>query len=184
MANNILFIDTETGGIDPKQSSLLSIGLAVWSNKKIISTKELLIKHDIFKFTPQALKINKIDLSSFMEEALEPKQVVNELLNFLESNFDLTTPITLGGHNTNFDINFLKYFLNKYNIKFDKLFSHRFIDTASILKFLYYAGKIKEDLSSSDKAFKFFNIDIQNRHSALGDAIGTANLFTQLIDIL
>jgi DNA polymerase-3 subunit epsilon len=184
LKNKILFIDTETGGINPTETSLLSIGLVAWSNNQIVDTKEIFIKHDIFKFTPQALKINKIDFLSFIENAIDAKQTIKEIQVFCDENFDNQTPITLGGHNTNFDINYLKHFFKKNNADFENLFSHRFIDTSSILKFLYYANKIESDISSSDKAFEYFDILVDNRHSALSDAIATANLFTKLLEIV
>lgn len=181
--NKILFIDTETGGLSPIESSLLTIGLAVWDNNRIIDSKEIYIKHKLFKITPQAISINKIDLLTFLNYAVEPREAIIQLKEFIIYNFKDELPVTLAGHNTNFDINFIRYFLEENNINFSDYFSHRFIDTASILKYLYYSGKINEDISSSDKAFSYFNINIDNRHSALGDAEGTAKLFTQLLKI-
>ena len=42
MRNRVLFIDTETGGIDPIECSLLSIGIAVWEDGSIIFEDEIL----------------------------------------------------------------------------------------------------------------------------------------------
>lgn len=185
MKKKILFIDTETGGLDPTKASLLSIGLVAWVDGEIVSKKEILIKHDIFNITPEAIRTNKIDLIAFIENAISPANAIEELMNFLNHNFpDYLGKIVLGGHNTNFDINFLKKFLCDYGMNFNDFFTHRFIDTASILKFLYYADKLKEDVSSSDAAFKYFNIEVANRHSALGDSIATARLFSKIIKIV
>ena len=42
-----LFVDTETGGVDPNKHSLLSIGLCLWSVREgIIDKTELFIKHN------------------------------------------------------------------------------------------------------------------------------------------
>ena len=181
----ILFLDTETGGINPKEASILSIGCVVWENGAILDSQEIFIKHDVFKITPSAIAANQIDLVEFVKKAVLPEVAVNQLLLFLNRNFpDFDGNIIVGGHNTNFDINFLREFLLSQNIKFDSYFSHRFIDTASVLKFLYYAGKLPQDISSSDAAFNYFNIEIEKRHSALGDATGTANLFTKLIELI
>ena len=56
-----LFIDTETGGIDPQKHALLSIGLVVWDNGSIIASKEILIKQGDKSITQRSLNINKID---------------------------------------------------------------------------------------------------------------------------
>lgn len=185
MEKKILFIDTETGGIDPNSTSLLSIGLVAWSNGEILDTKEIFIKHEVFKITPEAINLNSINLVNFIKTSVSPEIAFNEISNFINSNFvDSIGNIVIGGHNTNFDINFLKKFLSTQNIEFEDYFSHRFVDTASILKFLYYAELLSKDVSSSDQAFQYFNINIDNRHSALGDAIGTAQLFSKLIQLV
>lgn len=184
MKNKILFIDTETGGLDPSECSLLSIGLVLWYDSNIIDTKEIFIKHDLFKITPDAIKVNQVNLFSFLNYAIEPIFAIQEIQHFCIKHFKEEMPITIGGHNVNFDINFLKHFFKDNNTNFNEYFSHRSIDTASILKYLYFADKIKEDLSSSDKAFNYFNISINKRHSALGDAEGTAKLFTKLLALI
>ncbi|WP_312422553.1 3'-5' exonuclease [Anaerospora hongkongensis] len=185
MKKKILFLDTETGGLDPDVMSLLSIGLVAWESGKIVDTKEIFIKHDVFKITPQAIATNKIDLVHFVEHAISPSDAAQEIVNFIECNYgECLGNVIIGGHNTNFDINFLKKFMSSHKLKFSSFFSHRFVDTSSILKFLYYAGKFSNDISSSDAAFQHFNIYPEKRHSALGDAVATAKLFTELIKIV
>jgi DNA polymerase-3 subunit epsilon len=179
--DKILFIDTETGGLDPNVNSLLSIGFAVWQNFKIIDKTEILINDGKLNVTEQSLKINQIDLESHKKNALYPKDAIQQIKLFLDKHFPVNQKITLAGHNVNFDVNFLKAFLNANNFPFESRFSHRFIDTSSILFYLYLSGKIKERTISSDQAFHFFNIQVDNRHSALGDAIATSKLFTILL---
>lgn len=182
MHKKVLFLDTETGGLNPNDTSLLSIGLVAWNSGEIVDNKEILIKHNIFKLTPQAITTNKINMVDFLQHAVSPQIAADELVAFINNNFkDDMGKVVLGGHNTNFDINFLKKFLSSHKLKFESFFSHRFIDTASILKFLYYAGQLPEDISSSDGAFQYFKIEVEKRHSALGDAIATAKLFNELI---
>ena len=38
----LLFIDTETGGVNEKENSLLSIALICWENKKVLDKTEFL----------------------------------------------------------------------------------------------------------------------------------------------
>jgi DNA polymerase III epsilon subunit-like protein len=180
-ADKILFVDTETGGVDPLNDSLLSIGLVVWKAFNIIDYKEILINDGVLNVTSEALKINGINLDEHKKHALTSKEAIHELDKFLLSHFRQNEKVTIGGHNVNFDVNFLKTFLlhNKYD--FHKRFSHRFVDTATILYYLYLSGKLKQKTISSQEAFEFFGIEIKNRHSALGDAIATAELFSILL---
>ena len=183
MKDRILFIDTETGGIDPYKNSLLSIGLVVWCDYKIIDSIEVLINDGVLDVTQKALEINKINLEEHKRNSVTPKKAIKEILFFLKKNFEEKQKITLAGHNVNFDVNFFRVFLTKNNIDFHKFFSHRFVDTSSILYYLYLAGKIKNKTISSQEAFDLFGIHISERHTALGDAIATAKLFTRLLSM-
>ncbi len=181
--NKILFIDTETGGLDPLSHSILSVAFTVWENGKIFNSKEFLINDGILNVSEKALEINKIDISEHSRIALKSEIAVLEIENFLNQNFNLDEKIILCGHNILFDINFFKTFWIKNGNDYNKRFSHRYVDTASLLFFLSITNKLPEDLTSSQKAFDFFNIKIDKRHSALGDVVATAELFNHLLEL-
>ncbi len=90
----------------------------------------------------------------------------------------------LAGHNVHFDIAFLKAFFSANRKDFSEFFSHRVIDTSSILHYLYLAGKLKQKAVSSDEAFQLFDIEVEGRHTALGDALATAKLFSKLLTMI
>lgn len=189
MKNNIgerlLFIDTETGGIDPTKHTLLSIGLVVWdSTKGILDSKEILIKSDEYIITKEAQRINRFERDPHELTALPPKKAIERIIDFNSNWFDLNMLVPLAGHNTQFDVSFIKTFLKENNRSYNEIFSHRIIDTYTLLRSLYYAGKITDDISSSAQAFKYFNIKVENRHSAQGDAIATAELFEKLLKLM
>ena len=70
----LIFLDTETGGVDPRANSLLSIGLVIWENKKIITEKEFLVKEKNYNVTAQAMEINKINLDELKKKGLEKSE--------------------------------------------------------------------------------------------------------------
>jgi DNA polymerase III subunit epsilon len=183
MDDKILFIDTETGGLNPSEHSLLSIALVVWQDLKIIDSIELYINDGVLNVTKQAIEINKIDIEKHKKNSITPIQAIKKIKDFLNKHFiDLVdSKITLAGHNVNFDVNFLRFFLDKNNESFSAYFSHRFVDTSSILYYLFLSGKLKYKALSSNEAFQLFKIKIEHRHTALGDAVATAELFTRLI---
>jgi DNA polymerase III subunit epsilon len=182
--DKIVFIDTETGGLDPMQNSLLSIALVIWQEFEIIDSTEILIDDGVLNVSKKALEINKIDLVEHKAKALVATDAINKVDEFFSKHFGSEEKITLGGHNINFDVNFLRHFLVRHNYQWHKRFSHRFVDTATILYYLYLSGKLKEKAISSDEAFRLFGINVDNRHSALGDAVATAKLFTTLLKII
>lgn len=189
MKNNIgerlLFIDTETGGIDPEKHTLLSVGLVVWDScKGILDSCEIMIKSDEYIITKEAQKINKFNIQVHEANAISPKEAIQKIIDYNKRWFDANTLIPLAGHNTQFDVAFLKSFLRKNNRSFNEIFSHRIIDTYTLTRSLYYAKKITEDISSSAQAFKYFDIKVNNRHTAIDDALATAELFTNLLKLL
>ncbi|MBR1424855.1 3'-5' exonuclease [bacterium] len=179
----LLFLDTETGGLNPDFHSLLSVGLVAWEDFKIIDKKEILLKEEHFKVNSSAMEVNGIDLEEHKKNAVEYNEGVKLINEFCKNNFEIPPTITLVGHNINFDISFLKKLYKNSEIPYEQLFSHRTIDTSSILKYLYMTGNFDEDISSSDKAFNYFNIVASKRHSALSDAVATTELFEQLLKI-
>jgi DNA polymerase-3 subunit epsilon len=183
-ADTILFIDTETGGIQPGKNSLLSLALVVWEESKIKASEEILINDGVLDVTEKALEINGIDLEEHKKKAVSPAVALQQFDDFIKANFPADEKIVLGGHNITFDVNFLNAFLAANNYNYHQRFSHRFIDTASILFYLYLTGKLKRKVNSSQQAFEYFGITVEGRHTALGDALATAQLFSRLISIL
>ncbi|HTI07678.1 MAG TPA: 3'-5' exonuclease [Puia sp.] len=183
-AEKILFIDTETGGIDPKTNSLLSLALVVWKEMEIKASLEILINDGILNVTEKAMEINGIQLEEHKKKAVTPFVALQQFDSFLKEHFEEDEKIVLGGHNITFDVNFLNAFLTINGYSFQQRFSHRHVDTASILFYLYLTGKIKRKITSSQDAFEYFGITVQGRHTALGDVLATAQLFTNLVSIL
>lgn len=183
--NRFVFIDTETGGIDPNKHSLLSVGLCIWDiNKNIIDNKEIFIKSDNYIITKNAQKINKFNLIEHNIKAIGPNEAIKEILDFCYNYFDSNIAIPLVGHNIQFDVNFLKKLFKDNNRSFNQYFSHRYIDTYSVFKTCVLAGLIDKNLNSSADAFSYFGIKIKGRHSALGDCIATVELYENLLKLL
>lgn len=183
--DRLVFIDTETGGTDPHKHSLLSIGVVVWDRTQgIIAQKEFFVKNTRYYVTKEAQKINKFDRKMHNAVAKEPKEIINGLIVFLSNYFPENTGFPVAGHNIQFDINFLKEFFKKNGRSFNNYFAHRSIDTYSIFKIMSMARLIDKNLNSSADAFAYFNIKVQQRHSALYDCIATVELFEKLLSLL
>ena len=183
MEDRLLFIDTETGGLDPDKHSLLSLALVVWENMEIVDSQEILINDGLLSVTKEALSINRIDIDEHKQSAISSSQAIEKLVPFISKHFPEPGKITLAGHNVHFDADFLKVFFSRNNRTFSTYFSHRIIDTSSILYYLYLAEHLKNKAISSDEAFSHFEIKVEARHTALGDALATAELFTKLLQL-
>lgn len=181
----IVFFDVETGGLNEEKHSLLSIGLAVYQNNIKLDEIELFLKEEKYIVDEDAMKVNKINLDKLKEIGITEDQAVKEITQFIKRNFgnDLAT---LAGHNVYFDMAFLKRFLRKNNVPFNELFSHRTIDTCSIMKFLGQVNIIPNKIDSLTKASNYFNILIEDteRHGALYDANLTASIYYNLLSTI
>jgi len=183
---NYLFVDTETGGLNVDKHSILSLGCAIASENKILKTIELKVKEPRI-IAEGGLNVNKIDLNEHIKEAIPPEEVVEKFLSFVLDTPDIYRnklgKVILFGHNIYFDIAFTKrlFSFTKYNYK--DTFSHRSMDTASVLKYLHLKNILKEDLSSLSLALEYFGIKGGQRHVALNDAILTARLFQKLMKL-
>ena len=156
----LLFIDTETGGLDPEKHSLLSVGFVVWDSALgECCSAEYHLKNENYCITKTAQKIKETYFADY-------------------------AAIPLAGHNTQFDVQFIKKMFKDNHRSFDNMFLHRIVDTYSILKFLQDAGIITDGINSSAQAFKFFEITVDGRHTALGDARATMRLYEKMIQLL
>jgi len=104
----------------------------------------------------------------------DSSDVLTVLDKFLE--FKGLSPLI--AHTASFDLNFI-------NIKLRRYCGHRLntptIDTLLLAKLLFPS---EENLRSLDSLAKYYNIDPIGRHTALGDALITAQIYTKMLDSL
>ena len=185
-----LFIDTETGGLDPQVHSLLTIGLcAVNEDGKIIDYLQVGIKHDTYVVSSQALSVNNINLCSLNTTKADAFKMIN---NFINCYFK-SSKIQIAGHNVNFDIGFLKHFWNE-NIKeipeyldpkeYNKVFDYHYTDTMQIAQFLKDCGVLKIKNVKLATLCEELGIVNQNAHTALSDAMATVEVYNKMMKLI
>jgi DNA polymerase III subunit epsilon len=182
----LLVVDTETGGTDPSRHSLLSVAAVVWVNGRIRDQIELFVHEEPIVADREALGINRLDPVWLRENGLAPRDVTQELERFIGRNYPSGEKAVLAGHNVAFDVGFLKRLYGLACCDFSARFSHRTFDTATVLRYLKLGGLIQLAESNSEAAFRNFHVEppSDKRHSALGDALATAQLITRLIEFL
>ncbi len=187
--SRILLIDTETGGLDPEKHSILSLAAVVWTPQGIDAELELFVKEPEIFFEDEAIQINRIDVDWISINGLAPEFAVDSLESFVDANWpeeDRRHGILIGGHNVSFDVLFLKRLYRLARRDYKPTFSHRLIDTASVIQLLILAGRLPLERASSDQAFEYFGISVPEgqRHTALGDARATASLLNKLVEMV
>ena len=174
----LVFCDTETGGLSPETDALLSIGLVDWADGQILDTAEILVDPEGLVCGAKAMEINRIDLDVHLAYSV-PRSEAARLVR------DWCGPrgrVVLAGHNVGFDIGFLKRLFAPGMWSFS--FSHHQIDMMQILAFLGDCGIIPPGIGKLDQAIAYFGIQVPTgkRHTALGDALATAEVYTHLLD--
>ena len=185
-ATPYLFLDTETGGLDPAHYSLLSIGVVVGQGAQVIDQAEFLVKHEPYIVSAGGMEVNGIDLVAHNKMAQDPKATIESLKGFLSKHFQLGFRPILVGHNIAFDRAYLSVLLASNDQKIEQWFSHRSIDTHSIAAALKDAGRIPVEVQlSSSGLFDHFGISIPEgqRHTAMADAVATFQLYWKMVEL-
>src|SRR5687768_3005895 len=108
----LLIIDTETGGIDPSVHSLLSLAAVVWEDGRLGGSVEILVAEPVISVSPEAMRINRIDLGVHGQKALSTAEAVAAFEAFIRHEFQEAFTcgerVVLAGHNVGFDVGFLK----------------------------------------------------------------------------
>jgi DNA polymerase-3 subunit epsilon len=168
-------LDTETTGLNPKQDQVLSIG-AVLVEERSIQLGEVL---ELTLQNPQAstssIPIHGI-LPSESAAGIPPEEASRKLLRFIGNS-------PLVGHHLAFDLRMLQKLLATHCPGF--FFHNRCLDTAQLARRLekpfVSQDMIRGTDYSLDELIKRYGLVAHDRHTALGDAFITAQLFLKLL---
>lgn len=189
MYERLMILDTETGGLDPEQHSLLDIGLVVIDeNNNVLFEYESLIKSvdGTYHIHPLAYEMHKITPQMCDEKGKLPKEIIADMAKIRDTFFD-GKPITIIAHNSAFDLGFVKKMFKENSTEkeyaYNKVISRNALDTASMTLQLMRMGVLKlEGRPSLDALIEHYNVkqNSEKRHGALFDAQQTRLVFDGL----
>lgn len=173
-----LIIDTETTGFSPQKHQILTIGLVLYDkyNNIIVKQEELTIKpNKDFEVSEIAMQINKIDINNNIRTGITYNEVIKKLYEFHNYQYD-----SVIGHNLDFDIRFLKEYLQDEFYRFLCSSKFKHIDTVKMLK---QSRKYKGINCKLQTACDYYDIKLDNAHNALNDCIATSKLYGKIINL-
>jgi DNA polymerase-3 subunit epsilon len=178
----VVILDTETGGLDPLEHSLLSVGLVSGDGERRL---EIYVCEPELRTTPDSMAVNRIDLAHVRAHGLAPVAAVAAIEAFLDA-MPGPRPVLVAGHNVAFDLAFMRRLYRLAGRPFPRDFGHRTIDTHSLIWALGARGRLPPDVRGSDAAFAHFDIapPAEARHTALGDALATRELLRLLLELI
>lgn len=155
----IIYVDVETGGLDPERHALLSIGAVCGENTFEIRIRPVGLVED------QALAVNGIKRED-LEDGVSEYEALDQFISFVRSVSGGSKPM-LGGYNTQFDARFLRDLFHRHDRSFDDLFWYKQLDVFSMA-----LGAIgRSGCSHLKDLYKIiFGVDPPVSHSALADA--------------
>lgn len=163
--------DTETTGLHPYSGDeVMALGAVV------VEGKEILVGQSMDRLIDPGRPISKIatEITGITQDDVQGKpaliEVLPQFINFIEGS-------VLAGHCVDFDLAFLNIKLRRQKLK--KIYNPA-VDTAQLARVLFpHLPNYSLDFLAGK-----FGIRINNRHSALGDAVATAELLVKLLDEL
>lgn len=121
--NKIIFIDTETGGVNPEKAALIQLSGIIRIDKKDVEKFNFYIKpFENSEVTEKALEVQGRTLEDLKtDKYVEEKEVYKQFINILDKyidKYDRTDKFIVAGYNVRFDVDILKAFFQRHGNKF------------------------------------------------------------------
>lgn len=160
-------VDLETTGLDPYSGcEIIEIGITEIKNNKIVRNYSRLVKPNL------SIPSFITEITGITNEMVENEEGIENVLPRFRKFLGNRTMIA---HNAKFDLKFLNYYLEKYNL--EPVEKH--LCTMEMLKKCKsYKGKNKK----LETACAYYNIKNENAHRADSDTKATAELFLIIKD--
>ena len=188
--NKIIFIDTETGGVNPEKSALIQLSGIIRIHKKDVEKFNFYIKpFENSEVNEKALEVQGRTLEELKtDKYVEEKEVYKQFINLLDKyidKYDRTDKFIVAGYNVRFDVDILKAFFQRHGNNFlfsyldssmlDPLYSIRLLQIAEILPIL--------ENNKLETWCKHFGIELK-AHDSLEDIVATKKLIGKLISLI
>ncbi|WP_410207450.1 exonuclease domain-containing protein [Fusobacterium sp.] len=186
----ILFIDTETGGLDSKRSALIQLSGVIRVDKKDVETFNYFIKP--FKgaeVSEEALAVQKRTKEDFNDSKFQSEEEVYrdfiKLLDKYIDKYDRNDKFVVAGYNVSFDVRFLQEFFKRNNDNYlYSYLSKMELDPFRYIPFLQLCGKLPILPNNKLETWcSHFGIEL-DAHDSLNDIIATKDLILQTTKLL
>jgi DNA polymerase-3 subunit epsilon len=162
--------DTETTGLNPSQGDeIIQVGAVRIVNNKLLRTESFEQLVDPKRSIPAAT----IPIHGIQPEMVRGQPTIDQVLPAFHA---FAQDTVLVAHNAAFDMRFLQLKQEKTGVVFD----HPVLDTL-LLSALVHPN---QDSHRLEALAERFNVTIVGRHTALGDAMVTAEVFLKLVPLL
>ena len=177
----IVFCDTETTGIDPRDSGAFEVAFLIYKDGKLVMEKlyHLNPLNDEVKWGEEAYKVNGVTEETIRSyppfEAVVP-EIIEDLKKYLSPE-----KYVFGGFKCGFDYGHIGALFYRAGFQISDYFSGRLIDVYDRAKQAMEDGDIPQTKDQKLKTLaKALNIDPGNSHTAMDDIKTTRRLYELL----
>lgn len=185
-------LDTETGGLNPQTSDLLTIYIAVADeNFKILDECDLKLKPDGDRLPVTeagAMKVNGIDLQKHMSDpntltySEAAVKISTMLKKHLKKNGRYSNLIPMA-HNIPFDLSYIyQYLLSRE--EWEKICHYRNVDTNPIVWLMKDSGWWPSDLGNLGSVVDYLNLPKRAAHNAKEDTLMMIDVYKRMLEIM
>jgi DNA polymerase-3 subunit epsilon len=185
----LLYLDTETTGLDPKTNALIQIsGIVTVEGDHEREFDFHLRPHPQALIDPKALETNRLTEEDLLvPERLEHKAVYKKLKSiFLTyiNRYDKTDKFYLVGQNVHFDYGFLLALWERNQDQYLGSFIHyQKIDLIAITAALKLAGRLPVENMKLETLCRYFSLGEQ-LHDSLDDIRKTREIFSRYVEMM
>lgn len=169
MARQLIVVDVETSGLtDPFPLEIAAVNIDTGDEFRMIPH---VTQAQLAKAEPEALQINRYYERGVFRDMLDNVEMTKSAYGWLA---DMLRGNTFGGSNPAFD----SAIIRKHGYLTGDIWHHRLADLSA-----YAAGKFDVDpteLEGLDAVCERLGVNVDERHSAMGDARATAECFALL----
>jgi DNA polymerase-3 subunit epsilon len=182
----ILWIDTETTGLDPTLHSIIQIGGVIDIDGEEKEIFEMKCKpHPDFAIDNSAIAVNKLyDYREFPEMRNMHKTLCDTFSRYVDK-FDRDDKFIIAGQNIKFDLDMLAHFFMRLGDNYlgSYVDFRKRIELYDITNALQQLGIIKSESLSLPKLCEEFEIEY-TAHDALSDIVATRDIYYNIIENL
>ena len=188
--NKIIFIDTETGGVNTEKSALIQLSGII----EVDGTEKEKFNFYIKPFENSEVNEKALEVQGRTLEELGTEKYIDESIiykKFLEildkyiDKYDKDDKFIVAGYNVKFDIDILKALFERNNNKFlFSYFNSSMLDPLYSVRLLQVAGMLPVlENNKLETWCKYFNIELK-AHDSLQDITATKKLIEKLIELI
>lgn len=178
MKSKLLFLDTETTGLDPNKNGVIQVAMIHGNHELEFKVNPLPLGVKVDK---EASKINGYK-KKHIKKLPNHKAMFEKMKGYLDiylNPFDKEDKFTVVGYNVKFDVEFLHGWAEKEEFKFmGSYLDWRVIDVLVLARTAHYLGQMPSEPENFklETICKVYGITI-NAHDALDDIKATKELF-------